>query len=370
MLMRADPTPVRRVLMTADCVGGVWSYAMDLAGGLQSHGIHVTIALMGPRPTSDQRGEARRRAIDVVEGPYRLEWMPDPWRDVARAGEWLMSLADRCEPDIVHLNGFCHARLPWRVPVAVVAHSCVRSWWRGVHGCSAPPEWDEYTARVTEGLKAADVVIAPTRALLEEIQDEYGEVTRTRVIPNGSSALGGVPEPPAREPVVFSAGRLWDEAKNIGALCCAASDLSWRTFIAGDVKGPAGAFTASGAVCCLGRLDAGELAKWYRRAGIYALPARYEPFGLSVVEAAAAGCALVLGDIRTLREVWSGAAVFVPPDNRRALVRSIEGLIHDDQQRGALAALARERAARFTVPAMTGGYIDTYNDLLVPAAAA
>ncbi len=44
------------------------------------------------------------------------------------------------------------------------------------------------------------------------------------------------------------------------------------------------------------------------------LPARYEPFGLSVLEAALSGCALVLGDIPSLRE--SGATR--PCSSRRA----------------------------------------------------
>jgi glycosyltransferase involved in cell wall biosynthesis len=170
-----------------------------------------------------------------------------------------------------------------------------------------------------------------------------------------------------KERFVFSAGRLWDEAKNIDALCAAAADVSWPTFVAGDAAGPTGTFGGSGAVRCLGRLAPEHLEPWYQRASIYALPARYEPFGLSVVEAAAAGCALVLGEIRTLRENWSGAALFVPPDNRRALARAIESLIHDDDRREWLGSRAQERSARFTVDAMTDGYLEGYDALLAPA---
>ena len=46
--------------------------------------------------------------------------------------------------------------------------------------------------------------------------------------------------------------------------------------------------------------------------------ARYEPFGLAVLEAAQAGCALVLSDIPTFRELWNGAAQFVPPGDDAA----------------------------------------------------
>ena len=70
--------------------------------------------------------------------PFALEWMKDPWADVDRAGAWLLALESQLHPDVVHLNGFCHAALPWRAPVVTVAHSCVCSWWRSVHGVQAP----------------------------------------------------------------------------------------------------------------------------------------------------------------------------------------------------------------------------------------
>lgn len=367
-----DERTVRRILMTADAVGGVWTYAMDLAGAMRSRGVQVTLAVMGPRMHDSQRAEAASRAIDVVEAPYRLEWMEDPWMDVERAGPWLLSLADRVEADLVHLNGFCHAALPWKVPTVVVAHSCVRTWWRGVHGDAAPGAWDTYSMRVAEGLRQASLLVAPTRALLEDVQAEYDVRVPCAVVPNGSSAVrtdGPAAPATAKERFVFSAGRLWDEAKNFDALSSAAPHLDWPVYLAGDVEGPTRSFVLSGATRYLGRLTADEMRRWYERAAIYALPARYEPFGLSIVEAAAAGCALVLGDIRTLRENWAGAAVFVPPDNRRALCAAIRSLIQDPERRVELGARARGRASRFTVPRMCERYLALYASLRMPAAA-
>ena len=40
----------RCVLMTADAVGGVWTYALDLARGLSAQGVQVSLALLGPEP--------------------------------------------------------------------------------------------------------------------------------------------------------------------------------------------------------------------------------------------------------------------------------------------------------------------------------
>lgn len=357
----------RRVLMTADGVGGVWPYALDMASGLAARRVHVTLAVMGPRLREHQRAEAAQRGIDVVEGNYRLEWMDDPWADLAVAGEWLLDLERALQPDLLHLNGYCHAGLPWRAPAVVVGHSCVRSWWRGVHGVEAPGEWARYSEAVAEGLRAAAVVAAPTAAMLSELQREYGPLATTCVIPNGCTAVQRRGGAPAKQRLVFSAGRIWDEAKNIEALCAIAPSLSWPVAVAGETRGQHGRCTATGYVNYLGPLARHDVQSWYARAGIYALPARYEPFGLSVLEAAGAGCALVLGDIRSLRENWTGAALFVPPDNRRALAAAIESLIADDEMRGELARRAADRARAFTVERMVAGYLSLYSRTLAGA---
>jgi glycogen synthase len=370
MVQTPAENPVKRLLMTADAVGGVWTYAVDLASSLQAHGTRVTLAVMGPAPRDSQREDASRHGIEVVEAPYSLEWMHGAPDDFDRAGAWLLELADRSRADVIHLNGFGHAALRWQVPVVVVAHSCVRTWWRAVHGHDAPADWDLYTARVEAGLRAASLVIAPTRALLEDVSREYDVSVPSAVIPNGSAAVEMTHLPKAKEPFVFSAGRLWDEAKNISAVSSIAPHLPWPVYLAGTTDGVSDPLVASGSTHYVGCLSSAEMTSWYSRAAIYALPARYEPFGLSILEAAAAGCALVLGDIRTLRENWSGAAVFVPPDNRRALCHAVKDLIENAGRRTALGGLARERSSAFTLPAMVDRYLTCYAGLLAPAAAA
>jgi glycosyltransferase involved in cell wall biosynthesis len=223
---------------------------------------------------------------------------------------------------------------------------------------------------VSAGLEAADLVVAPTAALLDEIRREYDFRKPARVIPNGSAAVAASETPEQKDDLVFAAGRLWDEAKNVSTLCAAASAVPWPVYLAGDVQGPAGSCAHSGAARFLGQLDRETMSAWYRRAAIYALPARYEPFGLSIVEAAAAGCALVLGDITTLRENWSGAALFVAPDNHKAVSHAINELIANPPLRARCAAAAAARANTFTVDAMVDGYLSAYAGLLESAAAA
>ena len=102
--MPGDRRP-RRVLMTADTVGGVWDYSLELARGLARHGVSVTLATMGRLPSPDQRRDAARiPSLTVIGSTFRLEWTADAWDDVAQAGEWLQSLAASMAPDVVHLN--------------------------------------------------------------------------------------------------------------------------------------------------------------------------------------------------------------------------------------------------------------------------
>ncbi len=52
------PEPIRKVLMTADSVGGVWTYALQLASEFGERGIEVTLVVMGGKPSPDQAREA------------------------------------------------------------------------------------------------------------------------------------------------------------------------------------------------------------------------------------------------------------------------------------------------------------------------
>ena len=349
--------------MTTDGVGGVWPYSLELSAALARHAIDVDLVALGPALSDAQRRAAGAiRNVRLHEASCRLEWMAEPWDDLAATGEWLLALEARLRPDIVHLNGYVHGAMPWRAPRVVVAHSCVLSWWAAVHGCDAPDEWARYADAVARGLQGADVVVAPTRAMAECVVRHYGPPRDLRVIANGRCGDPFSPAP-RKDSIIVAAGRLWDEAKNIQALCAAAPSLSWPVVLAGDDRGPDGRRVTSGSVLHLGMLDGQQLCALFARAGIFALPARYEPFGLSPLEAGLSGCALVLGDIRSLREVWGDAAVFVPPDNRRALVSAIERLVGDDTFRSEMAARARSRGRRFTADAMADGYADLYREL-------
>jgi glycogen synthase len=353
----------KRVLMTADTVGGVWTYAMELIRALEPYGVEVELATMGRRLSKEQWSEAcGLKNVRVSESAYKLEWMEEPWEDVRAAGECLLQLAEEFQPDVVHLNGYTHAALPWSVPVVVVGHSCVLSWWKAVKGESAPDNsWNEYRGAVRAGLEAADLVIAPTRAMLDCLGENYCDLPRTRVIPNGRTLA--LFKPAAKENFILSAGRLWDEAKNVTSVCACSSRLPWPVLVAGELECPDGREMPLGTVRSLGRLSGREVLEWMSRASIFAHPAKYEPFGLSVLEAALSGCALVLGDVPALRENWDDAAVFVDPNDRNELRDALIRLIQDRPEREQLSCAAMERGKQFDIRFTALGYIEAYESL-------
>ncbi len=365
-MSESHPLP-RKVLMTADTLGGVWTYAVELARGLADRGVEVALATMGDPLNDAQREKAERiPRLKVFESALKLEWMEDPWRDVEKAGDWLLGLEERFRPDLIHLNGYVHGSLPWSAPQVMVAHSCVLSWWKAVKGEAAPAEWDRYAREVTAGLAAADLVIAPSEAMLGTLAENYfvpaGGLPRTRVILNGRDSRAF--RPTAKEPIVFAAGRLWDEAKNLEALDRVAPKLPWDIFVAGENIHPDGGEIRPHHTRLLGNLSQRALAAWLGRASIYCLPARYEPFGLSVLEAALSGCALVLGDIPSLREIWRHRAVFVPPDDPEALESALQRLIDDPDRRASIAAGSRARALQLTPEKMLDAYLAAYGEVL------
>lgn len=348
----------QHILMTADTVGGVWTYAMELGRALVARGVRISLATMGAPLSPEQRRQSCEAGIAVYESSYKLEWMEQPWRDVDAAGEWLLRLEAQLRPDLIHLNNYAHGNLAWHAPVVTVGHSCVYSWWNAVHSSEPPAaEWAEYRRRVREGLQASNMAVGVSRTTLRELQQWYG-LSSGAVVYNGHRVRSY--EPAQKEAFVLSTGRVWDAAKNMSALDAAAKMTRWPVYVAGEAQHPEGGRRALQHIVSLGRLSSDDLRPWFARAGIYALPAIYEPFGLSVLEAALSGCALVLGDIPSLREIWGDAALYVRPSDDEALALCINMLTVRPAVRDEFGRKARVRALRFTTDRMANEYLAVY----------
>ena len=344
---------VTRIFLTADAVGGVWTYAADLARGLAREGCAVTLAVLGPAPDAAQ-ADAVAGAVELVVTGLPLDWTAASPDDLLRAADALAAEARRAAPEVVHLHSpALLGEAAYPAPVVANAHYCVATWWRSMRSGPLPKDLAWRAEATGRGLHRAAAVLVPSHAFGAALRAAYPGDWTPRVVPNGRAA------PPEAEPGerhgVLTAGRLWDEAKNVALLDRVAAEAKFAIEAAGPVEGPNGARARLRHLNLLGRLSEVDLRARMAAASVFASPALYEPFGLGVLEAAQAGCALVLSDIPTLRELWDGAAVFVPSGAVSTWRATLSQLVADGARARTLGASARERSQRYTDRAMVSG---------------
>lgn len=355
-----------RILISTDAIGGVWQYTATLTRGLAADGHSVLVAVFGD-PRSEQLASLPKE-ITVEHRDLKLEWMADPEADLREGARWLADLASRWRADLVHLNQMTYAGLTnFTAPTLTVVHSDVHSWYLAVREREPGSEWRSYSEAVTRGLAASDAVVAPSRAQAESTRRHYG--SQVVVIHNGVP----IPEPvevhskAVTPPLILTAGRAWDEAKGIRILEEALTflpDSAQRAHLLGDSLGPDGVEFHSRRITCKGAVSEADVQQWMRLATIYVAPSRYEPFGLAPAEAAAGGCALVLSDIDTFRELWGDNAEYFPREDARALAAVLEELLSDPERvkRRGMAASKHVRA-NYSATRFVEDYLSLYQQL-------
>lgn len=340
------------VLITTDAVGGVWRYATSLAAGFVARRIPAILAVVGPDATVEQVTAA---PVRVVQTGLPLDWTARDAAALDQASHRLAALAALVGARRVHLHApALVGTARWPVPVVAVTHSCVATWWDAVRGGTPDPDLAWRIDATRAGLLAAGQMIAPSAAHAAATQRLYGRLPIT-VVHNGADP---VPATAMRTPSILTAGRLWDEGKGVAWLDRATPHVAVPVRAAGPVQGPVGGRAQFQHVDLLGTLDPAGIARAMALASVFASLPAYEPFGLAVLEAAHAGCALVLRDIPSTRELWDGAALFVTDE--AALVPLLHEALRDGAAWG---ARARARAARYTVDAMVDGTLAAHRML-------
>ena len=353
----------RRILMTVDAVGGVWQYATELCAALAPTGVEIVLACLGPSPDASRRAQvAGLPGVTFVDTGLDLDWLAPDAAAVDVSSRALARLAAAEAVSLVHCNQPALATAFFPMPIVAVAHSCVATWWEAVRGGPLPVAFRWQAEFVSRGLRQADEIVAPSHAFAETVRRTYDLHRSPTVVSNGRSRSFSCDAPLADH--AFTAGRLWDEGKGIARLEEVASRLSRPLRAAGPVRGPGGEGIALRHVEALGPLDDRTLAAHLGTKPMFVSAARYEPFGLAVLEAAQAGCPLVLSDIPTFREIWDDAAQFVEVDDETGWVETIEALFDDDQARGGWGRRAQERAALYTPERVARAMMAIYERVL------
>lgn len=352
-----------RLLLTTDTVGGVWDYTATLTRELERRGHAVLLAVLGS-PTLEQLAQLPE-GIALECRSYRLEWMPMAEPDLESAAVWIERLARSWGAQVVHLNQLAYpAMAPFAVPTVVVAHSDVCSWFHEVRGSPPPSEWDRYLRWVGRGLARATSVVAPTRYQADLIARHFGRLPDS-VIYNAADRVAGISAP--KVPTALIAGRAWDPAKDVLTFDRALGILGEEAphaVLVGSVQGPGGERFDAVHLDYRGHATPAELASWMARATAYVAPSTYEPFGLAPLEAALHGCALVLSDIGSFRELWNGCAEFFTKGSPTDLARALERVMADVSFAERMGEKARSRAiSRYGVDRFVSEYVALYGQL-------
>jgi len=116
-----------------------------------------------------------------------------------------------------------------------------------------------------------------------------------------------------------------------------------------------------------GELEIEAVQRWYQRLTVYAFTSRNEGFGLTLIEAMAAGAALVASRAGAAELVVEDGVTgaLTPPGDVDALVAAVEPLMRDPASASAMGARGRTRVLeKFSLQAEAGRIAEVYRGLI------
>jgi glycosyltransferase involved in cell wall biosynthesis len=144
--------------------------------------------------------------------------------------------------------------------------------------------------------------------------------------------------------------------------------LAWAGKLSSDkvqrITGLAKTAGIGPALRLLGFVPDGDLGSLLRKAAVHLFVSRAEGFGLTVVEAMAAGCPVITTRSGSLAEIAGEAAIEVDPEDHEAIGLALVRVCTDTATRETLIAKGRERAPRFTHDAQARAMADVYRRVM------
>jgi glycosyltransferase involved in cell wall biosynthesis len=287
------------------------------------------------------------------------------WRTIEAREPWWHILAARaanreCDT-FLSSNSYLTA---WflRVPCVLIVYDLV-----AFDPAMRPNRRSAVIERVTLGLavRRSAAFVAISQATADALAARYPRAAaRTTVAPLGT-APGLVAEldpaqaaelPPAG--FVLAVGTL-EPRKNLPRLVSAYSSLPAEIqgrhplVVVGALGWETGntlsALQSLGERCTmLGYVSDEALAELYRRCTVFCYPSLGEGFGLPVLEAMAAGAAVLTSNVSSLPEVGGEAVAYADPSMVDDIAAQLESLLGDEPRLAALGELARARASEFS----------------------
>lgn len=220
---------------------------------------------------------------------------------------------------------------------------------------STPEFRARFAAQARDAVSRSDVIICVSRFTADQVRDLLAvDEARIRVVHHGVRARP-LPDVP-REPVALFVGAV-QRRKNVARIVRAfrALPADWKLVIAG-----AAGFGAAEAMAAIdespardrievtGYVSDAELTRLYARASLCVFPSLDEGFGMPVLEAMAAGVAVITSNRSALLEVAGDAALLVDPQREEEIASAMTVLAGDAAKREELQRRGKERAQHFT----------------------
>ena len=117
----------------------------------------------------------------------------------------------------------------------------------------------------------------------------------------------------------------------------------------------------------LGNLSADEIPRWYQNVAIMVACPRYEPFGITPLEAMASGCAVVASRTGAFEYIVKPdeTGALIPTDDAQALADAVSVLMQTPDKVALMGQAGRERvAAEFSIEKEAEGIAQVYRAVL------
>jgi Glycosyltransferase len=215
---------------------------------------------------------------------------------------------------------------------------------------------DLYEYEWERTLLRADVLVTVSDEGAMALIERGADPTRMYIASGGCDRLRNfIPTNLPRETLVISVGQ-WIPRKNVAHLVRSWDQIApttWRLELIGETDADPDYATevwqairhCSAPVIVRGVLPDDKLAECYARASIFALPSRFEGYGLVFAEALACGLPVIAGAVGPVPTLVGNGGILVPPDDEQALVNALRTVMADPLLRQHLSEAAQQRAA-------------------------
>jgi glycosyltransferase involved in cell wall biosynthesis len=238
-----------------------------------------------------------------------------------------------------------------------------------------------------QAMAKADAIICVSRSTADELESYAGHclADRIHVVHEGVSPsffenttsecltlLKDLPEPEV--PFILSTGKI-SPRKNVVRIIQALSQISdtipHHLVLVGasgwgmaEILKEINDLAFAHRIHQVGYVSDKQLRALYSKAGLYIHPSLYEGFGLTVLEAMAAGCPVVASNVYSLPEVVGDAAIIVDPYNVVEIAEAIQSVCLDASLKTDLVRRGRARAKTFTWDRCAGKVAEIYESVV------